>query len=168
MNTPLKLNVEELTNRYGELPERDQDFAKSLCDQYWNKGLSHKQAYWVGKLLERIENPEPPREDSVDFSRVYAVMEHAGSKLNGYLSGSGCRVEHLRATYQGRYTPEQLEVYVERNNRLFDEVLAQQYYDHGWTTPDEMAESVEEWRRFAREPGSIYMSAWVEAVGIKL
>ena len=92
---------------------------------------------------------------------------HAGSQLNAYLSRNACRVEHLQATYTGRYTPEQLEVYVERNNKLFDEVLSRQYYDHGWATPDEMAESVDEWRRFAREPGSVFMSAWVEAVGIK-
>ena len=57
---------------------------------------------------------------------------------------------------------------LENATRLDRSVLEMPSVGIGWTTPDEMAESVEEWRRFAREPGSIYMSAWVEAVGIKL
>jgi hypothetical protein len=62
---------------------------------------------------------------------------------------------------------EQLVPYVERNNKLMHEILAPQYYERGWTAPEEMTECSEEWRRFASNPAAIYLAAWVEAVGIK-
>ena len=92
---------------------------------------------------------------------------NAGRKLKGYLSENDCNVDYVHAFYDQQTTVEKLEPYLERNNRLFREVLGPQYYERGWSTPEEMEECIAEWRRFARDPAAIYLSAWVEAVGIK-
>jgi len=93
--------------------------------------------------------------------------QRAGRRLKEYLATNGCRVDYVNAFYDQQLTVEQLEPYVERNNKLMLEVLAPQYYERGWTTPEAMDECVEEWRRFARDPAAIYLAAWVEALGTK-
>lgn len=92
---------------------------------------------------------------------------HAGRRLKEYLAVNGCDVDYVRAFYDQQTGREQLEPYIERNNKLMLEILGPQYYERGWTTPEQMRECIEEWRRFARNPAAVYLSAWVEAVGIK-
>jgi len=104
------------------------------------------------------------------YQRVRAANGHeanAGRKLKSYLRSHGCDIRHLRAVYDQYWHDDQLIAYVERNIKLIDENLATQYLQHGWATPEELREEAEEWRRFASDPGAIYMCAWVETVGIK-
>lgn len=61
MSGPLKLQIEDLGNQIGRLPASKRDFARSLCDQVWQRGLSEKQIFWVGKLLELAEAPQIPQ-----------------------------------------------------------------------------------------------------------
>jgi ubiquinone/menaquinone biosynthesis C-methylase UbiE len=91
----------------------------------------------------------------------------AGKRLKEFMVDNGCEVDYVNAYYDQQTTAEELIPYVERNNRLFREVLGPQYFELGWTTPEEMEECIEEWRRFARNPAAIYLAAWIEAVGIK-
>jgi len=113
----------------------------------------------------------PIIERSVEhYHRLRAENGHepnAGRRLKGYLAANQCRVDYVHAFYDEQTTIDKLDPYIERNNRLFREVLGPQYYERGWTTPAEMEECIEEWRRFARDPAAMYLSAWVEAVGIK-
>lgn len=44
--------LDELETLKSELPEKDQAFADSLIKQGHKRGLSSKQMYWVGKLME--------------------------------------------------------------------------------------------------------------------
>jgi len=113
----------------------------------------------------------PTIERSVEhYHRLRAENGHepnAGRRLKEYLADNDCDVDYVNAFYDQQTTVDKLEPYIERNNRLFREVLGPEYYDRGWTTPAEMEECIEEWRHFARNPAAIYLSAWVEAVGIK-
>lgn len=93
--------------------------------------------------------------------------QSAGRRLKEFLVESGCRIDYLRALYDEKTTREQLVAYVDRNEKVLRDVLAPQYYARGWTTPEALDESIEEWRRFARDPSAIIMAAWVEAVGFK-
>jgi ubiquinone/menaquinone biosynthesis C-methylase UbiE len=113
----------------------------------------------------------PIIERSVEhYHRLRAENGHepnAGRRLKGYLADNDCDVEYVNAFYDQQTTLARLEPYIERNNRLFREILGPQYFERGWTTPAELEECIEEWRRFAHDPASVYLSSWVEAVGIK-
>ena len=92
---------------------------------------------------------------------------HGGRRLKAFIADNGCRVDYINGYFDQQRTTDELIPYIERNNRLFREVLGPQYYELGWTTPEEMEDTIEEWRRFARDPGAVYLAAWVEAIGIK-
>ena len=113
----------------------------------------------------------PVIERSVEhYHRLRAENGHepnAGRRLKEFLAENVCDVAYVNAFYDQQTTIDKLDPYIERNNRLFREVLGPQYYERGWTTPAEMEECIEEWRSFARNPAAVYLSAWVEAVGIK-
>ncbi len=79
----LKLQVEELGNSLEKLSERDRSFARSLCDQFWARGLSPKQEPWVAKLLQKTRSPAQA-----------AVRVEIGS-LNGVLALFAKAKEHL-------------------------------------------------------------------------
>ncbi|MBT8440847.1 MAG: class I SAM-dependent methyltransferase [Gammaproteobacteria bacterium] len=107
------------------------------------------------------------------IEHYHAIRAHnghepsAGRRLKEFMIDNGCRVDYINAYFDQQTTTEELVPYVERNNQLFREVLGPQYYELDWTTPEEMEECIEEWRRFARNPAAIYLSAWIEAIGIK-
>lgn len=112
-----------------KLPERDVGFATSLVTQADARGLSPKQWYWVGQLVNRLTSPAPARVIG-DFSGVYALFQRAakhlkypkvrlqtelGTPLQLYVSGERSRVpgvvnvvevgvERERARWFGRVT----------------------------------------------------------------
>lgn len=60
MNLVLKAKIEELQTKLAALKDSDRKFAASMATQFWQKGdLSPKQTEWVGKLLDRANNPAP-------------------------------------------------------------------------------------------------------------
>jgi hypothetical protein len=75
MPSSLKVQVEELGNALTALPERDRPFAQKLCDQFWQRGLSDKQAYWVGEMLTRAQNPDAGKPATTDVGSVKGVVE---------------------------------------------------------------------------------------------
>jgi len=104
------------------------------------------------------------------YQRLRTVNGHeqsAGRRLKEFMTGNGCTVDYVHALYDEQATREKLIPYIERNNKVLHEILGPQYYERGWTTPEEMDRCIEEWRRFARDPAAVYLAAWVEAVGIK-
>lgn len=61
MSLPLNVQVAKLAATYKQLPAKDQDFAYSLLSSFTKYGsLSDKQAYWVGKLLDRLPETTAP------------------------------------------------------------------------------------------------------------
>ena len=93
--------------------------------------------------------------------------QSAGRRLKALLIDNDCTVDYVHALFDEQTTPDELIPYVERNAKVLREILGPQYFDLGWTTPEALEESIAEWRRFARDPSSIHMAAWIEAVGIK-
>lgn len=83
MNTQLKIQVEDLGNSISQLSEKDRAFASSLCEQYWKKGLSDKQALWVGRMLERAAKPAtaPKNEKIGDLNMLVDLLERAKQHL---------------------------------------------------------------------------------------
>jgi hypothetical protein len=79
----LKLQVEELENTTDQLSERDARFARDLCRNYWDRGLSDRQAVWVERLLSRArgEEPEPPEAVQVAVNEIYSMMHTAAENL---------------------------------------------------------------------------------------
>lgn len=73
--------VNELEANLSFLADRDQNFAKDLIRSFRQYGLSEKQGYWVGKLLERIDAakaPPAPVEAPAAPSAPAAVQLDAG------------------------------------------------------------------------------------------
>jgi len=104
------------------------------------------------------------------YQRVRAEHGHeprGGRRLREWLSDHDCRIEHTHAFFDQRTADTDLPDYVDRNNRLIDEVLATRYMELGWATRAELDEQARDWERLARDPASLYASAWVEAVGRK-
>lgn len=104
------------------------------------------------------------------YQRARASFGHeprGGRRLREWLSAAGCELVHTHAFFDQRTMHTGLYEYIDRNNRLVAEVLAAQYYESGWATPQEVDEQAAEWERFAQEPASIYAAAWVEAIGRK-
>lgn len=75
MPSLLKMQVEDLWNVRGKLDERSRGFAESLCEQYRRRGLSDKQAHWVGELLNRAENPEAAKPATTDVGSVKGIVD---------------------------------------------------------------------------------------------
>lgn len=73
MPSLLGMQVEELHSKMTKLNPSEQTFATSLCEQYWSRGLSEKQAFWVGKLLAKAEAPPPPA--AVNVGSMSGVLE---------------------------------------------------------------------------------------------
>jgi ubiquinone/menaquinone biosynthesis C-methylase UbiE len=90
-----------------------------------------------------------------------------GRRIREWLAENGCTIEYTHAFFDQRTTNTGLSEYVDRNNRLVDEILAPRYIELGWATQDEIDEQAREWENFARDPASLYASAWVEAVARK-
>ena len=75
MPTLLKMQIEELGDQLGALDQRSRGFAQSLCDQYRKRGLSDKQVYWVGELLNRARNPEAAKPAATDVGSVVGIVQ---------------------------------------------------------------------------------------------
>jgi hypothetical protein len=75
--------VRELESKIPQLGQRDREFAHSLCSQYSRKGLSAKQAEWVGILLNRATAPAPqPVTVQVgSLQPIVAMLERAKQHL---------------------------------------------------------------------------------------
>lgn len=104
------------------------------------------------------------------YQRIRAEHGHeprGGRKLRAWLLETGCSVKHSHVFFDQHTADTDLPDYVDRNNRLVDEVLAARYIELGWATPAEIDDQARDWERFSRDPASLYASAWVEAVGRK-
>lgn len=93
--------------------------------------------------------------------------QRAGRRLREWLARNNCSIEHTYAFLDQRTIDTGLYEYVDRNNRLVDEILATRYIELGWATREELDAHAREWERFARDPASFYAAAWVEAVARK-
>lgn len=63
------------------LPERDQSFASDLIRQHNERGLSPKQVYWVGKLIERATQPAPKPVKIGSLSAISGLFSKAKGRL---------------------------------------------------------------------------------------
>jgi hypothetical protein len=81
--TPLKLQIEELQAALPQLAGRDREFATSLIEQFLKRGLSDKQAFWVGKLLARATGaePQPAAQKVGDLNGLIALLDVAAKHL---------------------------------------------------------------------------------------
>jgi hypothetical protein len=84
----LAAKVDVLKGLVSLLPKKDQEFAKSLCDQYQQKGhLSMRQWPWVETMIARATKTEraPKIEGKTinGFESVFALFKHA-QKTNKY------------------------------------------------------------------------------------
>lgn len=76
--------IEELELLIPKLNARDREFAHSLCSQYGRKGLSAKQADWVGRLIERAKAPAAPAAATVEvgsLQQIVTMLEKAKQHL---------------------------------------------------------------------------------------
>ena len=66
----------------GNVPAKDLGFITSLVGQYRNKGyLSISQWGWVVKMADRITGKPKPAGSVGDYSKVFALLSKAASKL---------------------------------------------------------------------------------------
>ena len=93
--------------------------------------------------------------------------QRGGRRLREWLTRNNCAIEYTHAFFDQRTTNTGLSEYVDRNNRLVDEILAPRYIELGWVTQEEINAQAREWERFAQDPVSLYAAAWVEAVARK-
>jgi ubiquinone/menaquinone biosynthesis C-methylase UbiE len=90
-----------------------------------------------------------------------------GRRIREWLAEHDCTIEYTHAFFDQRTTNTGLFEYVDRNNRLVDEILAPRYIELGWATREEIDAQAREWENFARDPAALYAAAWVEAVARK-
>jgi ubiquinone/menaquinone biosynthesis C-methylase UbiE len=104
------------------------------------------------------------------YHRLRAYNGHepyAGRRLKEFMHAAGCTVEYVHARYDQHTDAERLRPHIERNNRLFFEILGPQYDELGWCSPEELEEAAQAWIEFANNPAAIYLATWFEAVGKK-
>ena len=77
-----------LKDNLTKLPERDRQFAWSLCHQFFKKGdLSNKQQVWLYRLADKAQGipdftqPYPEKVQVGALSGLIAMFEKAGQKL---------------------------------------------------------------------------------------
>ncbi len=105
------------------------------------------------------------------YHRLRAHNGHepfGGRRLKGLLHEAGCKIDYLHAFYAQNLTAEELHAHVARNNYLISEILCEQYESLGWCTAEEVEEQARAWVEFADNPEAVFLSAWFEAVGIKI
>lgn len=73
--------VENLKAALTNLKESDRGFAKSLCDQFAERGLSPKQAEWVSIMLARATPKAQPQANVGDLSGIVGLFATAGGHL---------------------------------------------------------------------------------------
>lgn len=93
--------------------------------------------------------------------------QRGGRRLREWLAEYGCELEYTHAFFDQRTQETGLFEYVDRNNRLVDEVLASRYIELGWASREGLDAQAREWERFAQNSASLYAAAWVEALGRK-
>lgn len=83
----------EFLGQYGSyLVQRDQDFARSLLEQFHDRGLSAKQEYWVGELAGRARKAKAQYDAHqevktvaakpvVDLTRIVELFKTASTNL---------------------------------------------------------------------------------------
>lgn len=76
--------INELEGNLRFLSDRDQSFAKDLIRSFRQYGLSEKQGYWVGKLLERVDAAKAP---PAPVAAPQAPAVPVGVKLDEGFSG---------------------------------------------------------------------------------
>jgi hypothetical protein len=75
MPSSLKLQVEELGDVLGQLDDSSRKFGQRLIDLFFSpKGLTDKQAYWVGELINRAKNPDAGKA-TTDVGSVKGVVD---------------------------------------------------------------------------------------------
>lgn len=74
----LREAVNTLRDGLGRLSEKDQSFAKSLLESWDTRGLSDKQAYWVGELAKRAQVAAAPKV-VIDLTRIHGLFNSAYS-----------------------------------------------------------------------------------------
>jgi len=80
-DTPLASQIQQLSNSYATLDERSRSFAASLVEQFHERGLSDKQAHWVGELLNRAGGAVPATFAVGSVKGVVDLLEHAKQRL---------------------------------------------------------------------------------------
>jgi len=104
------------------------------------------------------------------YQRARAEHGHepcGGRRLREWLTRNDCTIEHTHAFFDQRTIDTGLYEYIDRNNRLVDEILAPRYIELGWASREELDAQAREWVRFARDPAALYAAAWIEAVARK-
>jgi hypothetical protein len=111
-HTQLAAMVERLEAAIDQLPQKDQSFGRSLCTSYHDRGLTDKQQFWVGKLLERIgeyhEGTASSQPEQVfNGQAIRNLLQHAAEKLRypklRYKTDGGSRVV-LGYASEGKWT----------------------------------------------------------------
>lgn len=74
-------SIQALEAALPRLPSKDLSFANSLIAQAGRRGLSEKQRYWVGKLVEKANKPEPKAVNIGDFAGIKALFDRAAQHL---------------------------------------------------------------------------------------
>jgi hypothetical protein len=80
----MDIEAKALLENIDHLNDRDRTFALNLLNQFHNRGLSHKQLYWLGVLHKRAtgqDDPQPAPVNVGDVSGIVALLEKAGSRL---------------------------------------------------------------------------------------
>lgn len=73
--TTQREEITTLSTLIGQLPDKDQGFARSLCDQGARKALSEKQMYWVRKLTAQARHEDrKPERPQIDLGGSLAPM----------------------------------------------------------------------------------------------
>jgi ubiquinone/menaquinone biosynthesis C-methylase UbiE len=104
------------------------------------------------------------------YHRVRAYNGHepyGGRRLKDFIHAGGCTLDFVNALYFQTTSTEELLAHIERNNRLFFEILGPQYEALGWCSHDDVKEHAKAWTEFAQNPAAVYISTWFEAVGRK-
>jgi Family of unknown function (DUF6011) len=78
----LAVAVSELDDVVRKLPEKDQEFAKSMIEQFNKKGyLSWKQEEWVSRLIEKANKPVPEVESVGSLAGLFNLFVKAKAHL---------------------------------------------------------------------------------------
>lgn len=80
--TDLLAQTESLRASLPLLNARDRDFAESLLQAYRTRGLSDKQAFWVGALVKRAAGSQPAEKRiAADLAPILALFATARGSL---------------------------------------------------------------------------------------
>jgi hypothetical protein len=95
--------IEDLKAVLGSLGKSDREFAQSLIDQFYKKGISPKQLEWVIKLTDRAKAPKSvlPTVNVGSFTGVVDLFKKAGTKLKWPKITLLCQGKQVRLAVAG-------------------------------------------------------------------